>query len=328
MCYTKSIILQKGAHIWMQQKAAGSAGARGFAATAAGAVLWGLSGCFAQYLFGVKGVQAAWLVAVRLTAGGALLTAVGFLRSGRANLSIFRSRADVLALMRFAVLGLWFSQFTYFSAVQHANAGTATVLQGTSPVLLLAAACIRGRRRPRAFELWSVAFVLAGIFLLSTHGRPGSMALSGPALFYGLLSSLAAAFYSTMGARLLPRFGVYQAVGWGMLCAGVAFSALVRPWRDAPAPDAATLAALAGVVVLGTAAAFALFLQGASIIGPLPAMLVGSLEPLVAIVVSVVFLASPFTPADGAGMACVLGAVTALGLRGARAQARSFAQEE
>ena len=287
---------------------------RNLALTAAGATLWGLSGCFAQYLFEHKGINAAWLVAVRLLVAGALLVGVGFALHGRRNLDIFRSRGDALRLIRFAFLGLWFCQFAYFTTVQHSNAGTATVLQGTAPVLILLVQCLRARRAPRAFDLAAVAVVMAGVFLLSTHGHPGSMALSRPALFYGVLTSIAAACYSMMGASLLPRYGVYQTVGWGMLISGAVFCMLVRPWESIPAPDAATLGALFGVVVLGTAVAFALFLQGASVIGALPAMLIGSLEPLVAIVVAVLFLGSPFTWADGAGVTLVLGAVAALGL--------------
>lgn len=299
----------------MQKTSFDKTNSNGLAITAAGAVMWGLSGCFGQYLFQQKGIDAAWLVSVRLLVSGILLTAAGFMLHGKGNLTIFKNKRDTFRLVRFAFLGLWFCQFTYFYAVQHSNAGTATVLQTTAPVLILLVECLRDKRAPRAFDLGTIAAVLCGVFLLSTHGQPGSMALSNSALFYGLLSSVAAACYSMMGASLLPRYGVYQTVGWGMLISGIAFALVIKPWNTLPPLDAATLISLAGVVILGTTLAFALFLQGASIIGPLPAMLVGSLEPLVAIIVAVTFLDSPFVFADAIGVVIILGAVTLLGLR-------------
>ena len=54
--------------------------------------------------------------------------------------------------------------------------------------------------------------------------------------------------------------------------------------------DAGTLGALAGVIVVGTAMAFGLYLQGVSMIGPLKGSIMGSVEPVSAVVISVFWL--------------------------------------
>ena len=72
------------------------------------------------------------------------------------------------------------------------------------------------------------------------------------------------------------------------------------------------LGALAGVVVVGTAIAFGLYLQGVSMIGPLKGSIMGSVEPVSAVVISVFWLGTRFTLPDFLGFALILGAVFVL----------------
>ena len=87
--------------------------------TIAGGICWGFSGCCGQYLFQGKGVTAAWLVALRLLGAGVLLMAVGFIRSGKGNLKIFRSRRDVIHLVVFALAGILMAQYSRKQFVRH-----------------------------------------------------------------------------------------------------------------------------------------------------------------------------------------------------------------
>ena len=76
--------------------------------------------------------------------------------------------------------------------------------------------------------------------------------------------------------------------------------------------DAGIVGALAGVVVVGTAIAFGLYLQGVSMIGPLKGSIMGSVEPVSAVVISVFWLGTRFTLPDFLGFALILGAVFVL----------------
>jgi len=100
----------------------------------AGGTCWGFSGCCGQYLFEQKGIEAPWLVAVRLFFAGIILVLAGFKLHGRDNLRVFRKKRDTIHLLAFAIFGITFCQFTYFMAIQASNAGTATVLQYLSPI--------------------------------------------------------------------------------------------------------------------------------------------------------------------------------------------------
>lgn len=287
----------------------------GLLTTALGAIFWGLSGCFGQYLFDEKGINAPWLVAVRLVMSGFILVVIGFVKNGRQSITIFKSKQGRISLLKFAFPGLLLCQMSYFLAVQYANAGTATVLQSTAPLLVLIFDCIRERHLPHKADVFSVLVVLCGVYLLCTHGNPGEMTISASALLFGGLAGASSSFCSVMSVKLVPRYGACQTIGWGMLISGIVLSIFVQPWQQLPVFDVQTVGALLGVIILGSVLAYALFLKGSSMIGPFSALLIGSLEPMVAIFVTVFYLKTAFTVIDAVGVLFILGAVIAMGLR-------------
>ena len=288
---------------------------RGTLLTLAGATCWGISGCLGQFLFASRALSAGWLVSLRLVVAGALLTALGFVFEGRRMVAVFTNRRDTLRLLVFAVFGMMFCQYTYYSAVQYANAGTATVLQTLSAVFILVYNCLRAHRAPRRLELVAVAGALTGTLLLATHGNFTSLALTPRGLLFGLLAAVGAMLYTLLSIGLLgDGYSTWSVVGFGMLFAAVPMWAIFRPWQTAVQWDAQLVLVLAGIITIGTAVAFSLYLTGAAIVGPLKASLLGSAEPLTAILISAVFLGARFTGWDLAGFALILATVSLLSL--------------
>ena len=275
----------------------------------AGGIFWGFSGCCGQFLFEQKGIQAPWLVTVRLFFAGILLIVTGFRLNGWANLNIFKRKQDTLHLLAFAIFGITFCQYTYFMAIQASNAGTATVLQYLSPILILFVVCLRGRRLPGGLELGAIALSLIGTFVIGTHGDIHTFHISGEALFWGLLAAVSAMIYTMIPGGMILKYDIYQVLGFGMFIGGIVLGIVVRPWTYPLQWDGGTAGALAGVVVVGTALAFGLFLQGVSLIGPLKGSIMGSVEPVSAVIISVLWLNTSFALADFAGFALILGAV-------------------
>lgn len=284
----------------------------GILITLGGGICWGISGCFGQFLFVEKNITAEWLVAIRLIFAGALLIMMGFVIQKGKMLEVFKNKADTKQLLIFSLLGMLMCQYTYFAAIQHSNAGTATVLQFLNPLIILAVVCVKGRRLPSRVELWAIIAALLGTFLLSTRGDIYNMSLTGTALFFGLSSALGAALYSLLSGGLMKKYGVYVVVGYGMLFAGAIMVPFVRPWNYPILWDTGTILGVLGVVVIGTAVAFSLFLKGVSLVGPFMGSLLGSIEPVTAIVVSVLFLGSMFHPVELVGFILILGTVLGL----------------
>lgn len=286
--------------------------------TLSGGICWGLSGCFGQYLFREKGVTADWLVTMRLIIAGSILVLIGLYFQKKKLLDIWKRRGDRRHLVVFALAGVLVSQFTYFSAVQHSNAGTATVLQSLSSVMILAIICLREKRLPRRLETGAMFCALLGVFLLSTHGNVHSMTLNELALAFGLASAVGAVAYTILSGSLLREYGVYAVVGFAMVVAGVVMVAAVRPWRIAVAWDIQLALAFCGVAILGTAVAYSLYLKGVSIVGPFMGSLLGTVEPITAVLISLVFLKEPFAWMDMLGFVLILGTVCVLSLKSGR----------
>ena len=79
---------------------------------------------------------------------------------------------------------------------------------------------------------------------------------------------------------LILRYDIYQVLGFGMFFGGVLMCLIFRPWEYELIWDGGTWGALVSVIVIGTAIAFGLYLQGVSMIGPLKGSILASVEPL------------------------------------------------
>ncbi|WP_304507694.1 EamA family transporter [Anaerotignum sp.] len=284
----------------------------GVVITLSGGICWGISGCFGQYLFVEKGITAEWLVTIRLILAGILLILMGFSLKGRKMWEIFKNKADRKLFFVFSMLGMLMCQYTYFAAIQHSNAGTATVLQSLNPLVVLGVVCVREIRHPDKVEIGAIFSALLGTFFISTHGDIHNMSLTGTALFFGLSSAIGAALYNLLSGDLMNKYGVYVVVGFGMLLAGVVMLPFVHPWEYEILWDRETILAVVGVVVIGTALAFSLYLKGVSMVGPFLGSLLGSIEPVTAVVVSFLFLGSAFHPLELVGFILILGTVLGL----------------
>lgn len=278
----------------------------GILCTLLGGTCWGFSGACGQFLFSRYGLDSGWLTAVRMISAGAVLILLGFLRERESMKTIWKSGRDAVRLVLFGVLGLVSSQYTYLTAISLSNAGTATVLQYTNPVLILIYMCLRNRKLPSAKEMAAVLCALLGTFLLATHGNVRQMVLTPQALTWGLLAALGAALYTLLPGTLLKRYGSIPVTGYGMLLGGLVMAAAVRVWDIPVQLDLAGIAAVAAICLVGTVAAYTLYLQGVADIGPARAGMLASSEPVSAMVISVIWLSSPFTGMDAAGFALIL----------------------
>ena len=113
-----------------------------------GTMLWGISGTVAQFLFQQKGFDTEWLVVVRLLISGFLLLLYGYIKKDKNIINIWKSKEDSIKLILFGAIGMLGVQYTYFAAIKHGNAATATILQYLSPVIITCYLIIRNKKLP------------------------------------------------------------------------------------------------------------------------------------------------------------------------------------
>ncbi|MHA4811469.1 EamA family transporter [Flavitalea flava] len=282
---------------------------KGFLLAIGAATLWGISGAFGQFLFEHRGINTEWLVSVRLLISGLILLTIAGARKDQAVNSIWKVRKDAIQLFLFSILGMLAVQYTFFAAIKHSNAATATVLQYSGPVLIALYLAIHNRRFPVPLESLAIILAVAGTFLLVTHGSFNSLSISGLALFWGLSSAVAMAYYSIQPGRLLKKYPSTVILGWAMVIGGMALSFTHAPWKTDGEWDLYTFLFLAFIILLGSFVAFYFYLTAIKLIGPQVTSLLASAEPLSAAIIAVVWLKVPFSNMDWLGSLFILSAI-------------------
>ena len=297
---------------------------RGVVAALIGGAMWGFSGTCAQYLYQHYEIDPLFITWVRMLGSGILfLILLAFTQRGKLR-AIAGDRRELGRLALFGIAGLFLCQFTYTTSVNATNAGTATVLQSLNTVFILAATCLMMRRAPRAMELGGLALALVATWLIATKGNLTALMIPPAGLAWGLINAASCTFYIMYPKHLFARWGSLPVTGIGMLIGGIAAVAiwgLGGLWGAAPVVPQLGLdgvLVLAAIVVVGTLAAFGLYLHGVSIVGSVKGGLLGTTEPASAMVFAALWLGTMFTWADWIGLVLMVAMIFLVTLSGSK----------
>lgn len=297
---------------------------RGVIAALVGGAMWGFSGTCAQYLYLHYEIDPLFITWVRMLGSGILfLILLASTQRGKLR-AIAGDRRELGRLALFGIAGLFLCQFTYTTSVNATNAGTATVLQSLNTVFILAATCLMMRRAPRAMELGGLALALVATWLIATKGNLTALMIPPAGLAWGLINAASCTFYIMYPKHLFARWGSLPVTGIGMLIGGIAAVAiwgLGGLWGAAPVVPELGLdgvLVLAAIVVIGTLAAFGLYLHGVSIVGSVKGGLLGTTEPASAMVFAALWLGTMFTWADWIGLVLMVAMIFLVTLSGSK----------
>ncbi|ASK29404.1 EamA family transporter [Chryseobacterium sp. T16E-39] len=282
---------------------------RGFFLAVLAALLWGVSGTFGQFLFQQRGINIEWLITIRMLVSGIFLLLFAKFGEKSDLFEIWKNRKDALQLAIFSITGMLAVQYTYFAAIKHSNAATATVLQYAGPVVIAIYLAFKNKKIPILLEFLAIVLAILGTSLLVTHGNIDRLSISGTALFFGLASAVALAIYTLQPVRLLTRYKSSVVIGWGMLCGGIVFSFVKAPWSIEGTWDAQAFWYTAFIVIFGTLIAFYAYLTAVQMIGGQKTSLLASVEPLSAAVLAVAWLHVSFSAMDWVGSLLIVSTV-------------------
>lgn len=277
------------------------------------AIFWGSSGVAAQYIMEQSQISAPFLTMIRLLFSGFILLTLSFMQ-GDNIFGMFKIRRDALSLIIFSLFGALLVQLTFLIAIEKSNAATATVLQFLSPTIIVMWFAAILKKRPSRYVMMAVATSLIGTFLLVTHGNPTSLSISKAALFWGIASAFAAAFYTTFPSKLIGQYGTLPVVGWSMLIGGAALLPFYAGQHSGFVINTHVLLAFFYLVVVGTALTFSIYLKGAQMIGGPKASILSCAEPLSSALLSLVLLGVSFTLPDWLGTLLILSSVALISL--------------
>lgn len=281
-----------------------------------GATFWGAGGTVAQKLFQQYAIDVSWLVATRLLIAGFLLLTVQFLLKDRSQIiDVWKHKSSAVPLMIFGLLGMLAVQYTYMASIQHGNAAVATLLQYLAPVLIIIYMIFRKQTVLSKQDILTVVLALSGCFFLLTNGSFSELSVPTPAIIWGILSAVSLAFYTLYAVPLLSRYDSLVIVGWAMLIGGIALSFIHPPWQmDFTNLPIGVYLNLGFVIIFGTMIAFYFYIESLQSLSPKETSLLGSLEPLAAVLTTVFWLQEPFGYFQWIGTACIIGMILLLSL--------------
>lgn len=278
------------------------------------ALCWGITGNLGSFLFTEKGMTPAQFISIRMLITGCTLTGYHYYKFREKALYLFKTPADLIRLVLFGLLGVLFMQFFFFSAIRESNAPTATIMQYSGPFLVIISLSVIHRVWPKPLVIAAMMLAMTGTVLLLTHGDLTTLSVSNIALFYGVLSAIGYALYNILPVKLLLRYETTQIAGLAMIVGFAALTIITLPFSQSFIVDIETVLAMGFTIIMGTIFPFVAYLEGAKLIGPPKASILGSLEPLFSTLIAVFFLGASFYPIDYVGVALVIVSVIMLSL--------------
>jgi drug/metabolite transporter (DMT)-like permease len=281
-----------------------------------GAVFWGIGGTVAKKLFQHYEIDIDWLVTTRLLIAGLLLLTVQFFGKDRSQiLGVWKTRRIAIHMIIFGLLGMLAVQYTYMASIKHGNAAVATLLQYLAPVMIIVYLVFRKQTVLTRRDLLTVFLALVGCFFLLTNGSISQLSVPTSAIIWGVLSGVALAFYTLYAIPLLKQFDSLVIVGWAMIIGGLALSFIHPPWQmDFTSLTLEAYLYLVFVIIFGTMIAFWFYIESLQSLPPKESSLLGSIEPLAAVLTTVFWLKEPFGFFQWVGTACIIGMILLLAL--------------
>lgn len=288
--------------------------ARGVICVLCGALCWGLSGTCIEYLTQDLGIAVAWATSLRMSLSAVVLMGLCLALRRDELQRLVRDRRSWRDLVLYGVFGCFGCQLTYMMTIANSNAGTATLIEQLGLVIVMAHACIVGRRGPRKREILAVVLAIGGLFFICTHGDPTRLVISDAGLGWGVASTVTMALYVLLPARLMRHWSGLPVTAVCIAIGAVASIVTLQPWNYPLELSFPAVAAILVTVVFGVVLAYLLFLEGVRSAGPMVASLLDCMEPVSAMVFSAVLLGTVVTGYDLVGAAMIVMMMVAVAL--------------
>lgn len=280
----------------------------GYVLAASGATLFAAKGIIIKLAYG-EGVGALTLLALRMAMSAPIYIAVGLwtLRLGRGGRAVLTASALVRALLVGAI-GYWFSAYADFRGLETLTPQFERLILFTYPlfVVLIGRVLFGQPVRPRSLAAFGVSYLgLALVFMTDfraggTGIATGALWVVGAAITYALYQLLAKQSIAVMGVSLFTSVAM---IGASVMV--LAQFALTTPVSALMVSGRAL--GLAAVLAIGATVAPAYLMSAAlSRISAQANSTIGTLSPVVTLLLAVVILGEPLRLVDIAGTGLVV----------------------
>ena len=281
------------------------------------AILWGISGNFAEYIFTHSDITDLSYTTFRMLFSGIILLIYGiFLNSFSEFKKLIFDKKIMLKLVIYSFLGIMGLQYTFSKTILLSNAPLATLLQFLSPLIILVYISIENRIKPKLSEVILTLISLFGMFLIVTNGNLSNISVSPQALIMGIISAMTFVFY-IIYIKNFFKYDMCLIVGLGMLLGSVSLAPFTNHLNFIQSMNRNDIiSAFAFNVILGNVIPFYFFLESTRYIRPNITAIIGSFEPITALLISVFIMkTTTISFIQIIGVILIIGSVTLLSVK-------------
>ena len=201
------------------------------------------------------------------------------------------SRREIITFLLLGGIGYVAQSFFYFAALEYTTASVAALLLYTYPALVVLGSVLVFKEKITLPKAVALVFALAGACVVSLGQLDGS--IIGAA--FALASAASYTIYILINSRVVEEGKGIQSTAFIILGSVIVFGIMNLIVGFEPPTTATGLFAIAVIGLFSTAFAFWAFLTGLEKVGPSDAAIISTLEPVAAVVCSVLFLSEPLT---------------------------------
>jgi drug/metabolite transporter, DME family len=280
---------------------------RGFALIAAAAVLWALLGPFSRALL-ERGLAPLEIAFWRAALGGLMFALHAALTGG---VRLRRAR-DLAHLAAFALLGVTLFYAALVLAIEAGGISLAIVLLYTAPAFVTLLAWPLLGERLTLVKLALLALTLCGVVLVAASGAGARGVQVSPAsLGWGLASGVAYASYYLFGKWVLARYAPVTVFALVMPIGALG----LLPFVEFAPKDPEAWGLLIALALVSTYLAYLVYYTGLRRVEASRAVLVATIEPVVAAALAAALYGERLGPLGVAGAGLILAAAVATAAR-------------
>lgn len=254
-------------------------------------------------------VQSRVVIAAILMTGLMLVT-------DRKHLSI--SIKDLRDFALLGVFGVAGSNYTYYMAIQVTSVGIAILMQYTAPAMVTIYVLLAKQEKVSKAKTIAVLLSLSGSMIMLGAFDP-KMHITALGIFFGIASAVCFAFFNVYNKVASKHYSIWTAVTWTLISGGsfwIILDLLVGPnmfgigMIGIPEVGVLTAFSFSSIVI-----PYFFYFTGLKHLAPSTAIIVATLEPVVAIVSSFIVLGEALSPSQIAGGILIVSAVILLEVR-------------
>ncbi len=143
--------------------------------------------------FQYDNVSTEWLVTIRLLISGIILLIISSFGTRKRDIWHLETKSDAIKMILFGLFGMLAVQYTYFLQLKR-KCCRGNIITIFSSYIHHCILTFQMERSSIKIDFISITLSLVGTFLLLTNGSVHNLAVSTPAIIWGILSGLSLAF--------------------------------------------------------------------------------------------------------------------------------------